>query len=115
MSTDQPSLGEAFAHAAERGRERALATLEGEGAAYDGRDHGGSPDAERGPQNRCECGASVSRDVARVLGDNRGVVSGCRECWRTPHGERYRTDAVAARMAANGEGHRDPEADVDES
>lgn len=101
MSTDQPTLAQSlFADAPEGayGRPSETASLSGESE----------------PARRCQCGAGVSKRVARVLGDNDGVVAGCEECWRTPTGDRYSSDAVAARMALHDEGHRDKEVDCDD-
>lgn len=39
------------------------------------------PDGDRTPSRRCEeCGSFVTREFARVFGNNRNEVHGCLEC-----------------------------------
>ena len=79
MSTKQPTLGdyETREEPEQAPHERALA---GRGAEY-GQPSSDASRRRHGPQNECRnCGASVSRGVGRVVGDEDGCVPVCGEC-----------------------------------
>jgi len=90
---EQVALDESIQSKAQRARERATA----HGARY-----GRSDDvSERGesevPRDHCRCGRPIARDVARVVGNDRGVVPACAACARNAGGEPIARTTVAAR------------------
>lgn len=52
---------------------------------------------------RCVCGASVSGDIARVYGDERGIVPGCAGCVSQRGGNQVTNDARAIGLVLSGE------------
>jgi len=90
---EQVALGESIQSKAQRARERATA----HGARYGRSDDVSERRESQGPQNQCLCGRPIPRDVARVVGDERGVVPACGECARNPGGEPITRTTVAAR------------------
>lgn len=98
MSTDAPGEQATLADVSEDTtndtRERAGA----QGAVY-GRSQRRSDDpTERGVAADCECGASVERETARVMGDSEGVVPCCHRCAENAHGAEISTTTRAVQL-----------------
>lgn len=62
-----------------------------------------TPREDVGTGGRCECGGSVSADIARVYGDERGIVPGCADCVSQRGGNDVTNDACAIAMVLSGE------------
>jgi hypothetical protein len=98
MSTDTPgeqaTLGDVSADTANNTRSRSRA----QGAVY-GRSQQRSDDpTERGVAAECQCGASVERETARVMGDSDGVVPCCQSCAENSHGAEISTTTRAVQL-----------------
>lgn len=91
--TEQVGLGESLETKARRARERATA----HGARYGGSAPRSQREETDVPRDHCRCGRPIASDVARVVGDQRGVVPACGECAQTPGGESISRTTVAAR------------------
>jgi ribosomal protein L37AE/L43A len=91
--TEQVGLGESLETKARRARERATA----HGARYAGSAPRSQRDDTDVPRDHCRCGRPIKADVARVVGDDRGVVPACDECARNASGESFTRTTVAAR------------------
>lgn len=73
---EQATLGDTVDRAMERARSDAAA----EGARYGRREPVSDPPGEQCLEARCRCGAEISTEMARVVGDNDGIVPCCAEC-----------------------------------